>query len=109
METITIPDVPAPTRELCYVQDVRDGIVQTFKRCTFPKGHTAPHSWAIAARLEALEHALTPADVDQIAEGIENFIMDGDPEVDGIWQPYVDKLRALQQLLEQPLARDTPA
>lgn len=39
------------------------------------------------------EHAPTLADIDQIAEAIENFVMDGDAEVDAIWQPYVDQLR----------------
>lgn len=43
--------------------------------------------------------ALTVEDIDQIVDGIEHFIMDGDPDVDAIWQPYVDKLRAQRLLL----------
>jgi hypothetical protein len=39
---------------------------------------------------------LTVEDIAQIVEGIENFIMCGDPAVDALWQPYVDKLNALK-------------
>jgi hypothetical protein len=42
------------------------------------------------------EARLTVADIDQIIEGIEHFIMNGDPEVDQIWQPYIDKLKVLR-------------
>jgi hypothetical protein len=60
-----------------------------------------------AEKLEALLRADTEgdrqapavmahADIDQIIEGIEHFIITGDPEVQGIWQPYIDKLRALK-------------
>lgn len=41
-----------------------------------------------------MSEPLTPDDVAQIIEGIEHFIMNGDPLVDEIWQPYVEKLRA---------------
>jgi hypothetical protein len=43
---------------------------------------------------EQIGKVLTADDLAQIAEGIEHFIMNGDPEVDGIWQPYVEKLNA---------------
>jgi hypothetical protein len=39
---------------------------------------------------------LTAEDIAQIVEGIENFIMCGDPAVDALWQHYVDKLNALK-------------
>jgi hypothetical protein len=39
---------------------------------------------------------LTNADIDQIVEGIEEFIISGDEEVDAIWQPYIAKLNALK-------------
>lgn len=38
---------------------------------------------------------LTREDIAQIIEGIEEFIVSGDPNVAEIWQPYVDKLKAL--------------
>lgn len=41
--------------------------------------------------------ALTLDDVDQIAEGIEHFIIgivDANPHVAAIWQPYIDQLKA---------------
>jgi hypothetical protein len=37
---------------------------------------------------------LTADDCAEIADGIEHFIMNGDANVDAIWQPYVDKLKA---------------
>lgn len=36
---------------------------------------------------------LSADDIAQIIEGIEHFIIEGDPEVAAIWQPYIDKLR----------------
>jgi len=42
---------------------------------------------------------LTIEDIDQIADGIEHFIMNGDPPVDAIWQPYIDKLQAQRALI----------
>lgn len=38
---------------------------------------------------------LTQEDIDQVIEGIECFIQNGDPNVDAIWQPYIDKLKRL--------------
>lgn len=38
---------------------------------------------------------LTPADIDQLVEGIQEFIIAGDGQLETIWQPYIDKLRAL--------------
>jgi hypothetical protein len=43
---------------------------------------------------EAQGSRLTADDYEQIAEAIEEFIMNGDPEVDAGWQSYFDKLRA---------------
>ncbi len=39
---------------------------------------------------------LTKDDCETIAEGIDHFIIgiDADPEVERIWQPYIDKLKA---------------
>jgi hypothetical protein len=37
---------------------------------------------------------LTDADRAQLAEGIEEFIVCGDPAVRDVWQPYLDKLQA---------------
>lgn len=45
---------------------------------------------------------LTTEDIDQIAEGIEHFVIgvvDPDPEVADIWQPYIDQLLASRTLL----------
>lgn len=39
---------------------------------------------------------LTVEDLEQIAEGIGEFIIAGNPEVEAIWQPYLDKLAALR-------------
>jgi hypothetical protein len=39
---------------------------------------------------------LTPNDIAQIIEGIELFIIGGDPAVREVWQPYIDKLQALR-------------
>jgi hypothetical protein len=46
---------------------------------------------------------LTVADIDQIIEGIEEFVMNGNPEVDAIWQPYVNQLKAHRALLVSAL------
>lgn len=46
--------------------------------------------------------ALTVEDIDQIAEGIDHFIIgtvDPDPEVARIWQPYIDQLKAQRSVL----------
>jgi len=43
--------------------------------------------------------SLTGGDIDEIAAGIEHFIMNGDAEVDAIWQPYVDKLKSQRATL----------
>lgn len=48
---------------------------------------------------QATTARLTAEDLDQIAEGIECFIMNGDPNVDAIWQPYVDQLKAQRAVL----------
>ncbi len=55
-------------------------------------------------KLRAIGHVhddlpVTPEDVSQIIDGIENFIMDGSRGVDEIWKPYVEKLHALRQRL----------
>jgi hypothetical protein len=42
---------------------------------------------------------LTAADIDQIIEGIEYFIIEGYPEVDRVWQPYIAKLEQLKARL----------
>lgn len=46
---------------------------------------------------------LTPDDIDQIVEGIEHFIIGGDRDVElqAIWQPYIDKLRALRSIISE--------
>lgn len=53
---------------------------------------------ALAEQAQEIERLrqLSNADIAQIIEGIEHFIMNGDPAVDAIWQPYVDKLAALR-------------
>lgn len=38
---------------------------------------------------------LTDADITQIVEGIEEFIIDGDDALRPLWQPYIDKLKGL--------------
>ena len=43
---------------------------------------------------------LTVEDVEVIIEGIEEFCMTGDPVVNAIWQPYVDKLTQLKAILK---------
>lgn len=47
---------------------------------------------------------MTPADLDQIIEGIELFIIGPveDPERRAVWQPYIDKLNGLRDLLAAP-------
>lgn len=50
----------------------------------------------MAAEASAVS-SLTAEDIDQIAEGIEHFIIgivDPDPEVAAIWQPYIEQLKA---------------
>lgn len=37
---------------------------------------------------------LTCADIDQIIEGITEFIISGDAEIEQIWHPYIVKLQA---------------
>lgn len=53
---------------------------------------------ALAAQAQAIERLreLSDEDIARIIDGIEQFIMNGDPEVDAIWQPYVDRLAALR-------------
>ena len=63
------------------------GSAATTRRLNEVFGETPPAT-------EAPQGRLTKADIKQIAEGIEHFIMNGDPLVDEIWQPYIDKLRA---------------
>lgn len=61
-----------------------------------------------SARIAAI-HDLTPADVAQIIEGIEHFIITGDEDVDEIWRPYIDKLERLSArllALEAPQAQE---
>ena len=48
-----------------------------------------------------MSEPMTVDDVDQIAEGIWEFIIAGNPELEVIWQPYLDKLAALQAPLRQ--------
>ena len=45
---------------------------------------------------------LTAEECAAIAEGIEHFILDDNPEVHAIWGPYVDKLQRLAALLDAP-------
>jgi hypothetical protein len=41
---------------------------------------------------------MTNEDIDQIVQGIEEFIICGDPDVQEIWQPYIDKLNELKSV-----------
>lgn len=53
---------------------------------------------------------LTAADVDQIIDGIEEFIIEGLPGVRMIWQPYIRKLRVLKNhLAPAPVVETRPA
>ncbi len=56
---------------------------------------------AAESRIRELEEALTVDDLAQIAEGIEHFIMGGDPAVDAVWQSYVDGLDVLRTALSK--------
>jgi hypothetical protein len=51
---------------------------------------------------------LTIDDIDQIIEGIDHFIISGDPAVQEVWQPYLDKLAALRAGLEAPTEPGVP-
>jgi hypothetical protein len=63
-----------------------------------PADHAFPQSSSPPP--EKAEGLLTADDCAQIADGMEHFIMDGDGgEVDAIWQPFVDKLKAQARLL----------
>jgi hypothetical protein len=44
-------------------------------------------------------NTLTVDDIDQIIEGIEEFIIEGYADVAKTWQPYIDKLEASKHLL----------
>lgn len=48
--------------------------------------------------IAAVPTALSDADIDQIIEGIEHFCIgpQNTPELQAIWQPYIDKLEALK-------------
>ncbi len=48
-----------------------------------------------------LASALTPEDIDQITEGIEEFIIEGYKDIARVWQPYIDKLNALKAAVEK--------
>lgn len=39
---------------------------------------------------------LTVDDIDQIVEGMDHFIISGDPDVEEVWQPFLDKLALLR-------------
>lgn len=40
---IKVPDIEHST--LCYKQEIKNNIVQTFIRCGLPKNHKGKHSW----------------------------------------------------------------
>lgn len=45
-KVIKVPDVPADENlRLCWKQEVKNHVIQTFERCTKPKHHDGPHSW----------------------------------------------------------------
>lgn len=48
---------------------------------------------------DELRAALSIDDIDQIIEGIEQFIVSGDPDVREAWQEYIDKLQALRSAI----------
>lgn len=50
---------------------------------------------------------LTCKDIDQIIDGIQEFIVEGDTRVLELWQPYIDKLQALQALQTLPAVAPT--
>lgn len=50
---------------------------------------------------------LTREDLEQIAEGIDHFVIDGDPRNRQIWQRYIDELRAEAKL--RPASDQAPA
>lgn len=52
-----------------------------------------------------LVDALRADDIDSIVEGIEHFIMNGDPEGDRLWQPYINKLNALRAAIAKAEGR----
>jgi len=55
---------------------------------------TNPHVTAAAKVVP-----LTLDDIDQIAEGIDEFIIEGYPDVERTWRPYIEKLKAHRALL----------
>jgi hypothetical protein len=73
---------------------------------TLQADQAAANARLIAAAPDLLA-ALTIEDVDQIAEAIENFVMgpvEG-TELNGIWQPYLDKLNALRAAILKATGR----
>lgn len=61
-----------------------------------------PAAVPLAGRSEgAAPRILSDEDIDQIVDGIEHFCKgpEEDPELDAIWNPYIDKLKALKALL----------
>ena len=57
------------------------------------------HRWRYGKRRKICHDPLTPDDIDQIIKGIEHFCIGLDnrgQELDAIWRPYIDKLRALK-------------
>jgi len=54
----------------------------------------------MAGNIERFRKAgLTPEAIDQVVEGIEEFIISGDGEVREVWQPFIDKLQATRTVL----------
>ena len=74
-----------------------------------PNGHDNEWDAARSSRrqpLDARAHCgdgdsaareLSVDDIDQIIEGIDHFVIGTEPDIEVIWQPYLDKLAALRK------------
>lgn len=56
---IGVPDIPGPTRALCYAQKLDrlgvPGEITVMARCDRAKGHPGPHLWALMDALIAAQ------------------------------------------------------
>ena len=60
MDMIKVPDVPAPTKTLCWKQNnpTEPPFTHAMVRCDRQQGHAGPHSWDWAIEVEQLRSAL---------------------------------------------------
>jgi hypothetical protein len=62
-----------------------------------------PEDQSLIAAAPDLLAALTVDDIDQIIDGLDNFCIGPfeNEELRSIWQPYIDKLKALRTAIEK--------